>query len=139
MRWLREGMALDANMHGRHAGLKRRLARKKICSSAAADTTTQRRMLSAKETGTWLTTMPNCLNGTELSADELQDSLRLRPGFAPLGLPDRCNGCGHRFLLGHPMTCKKGDLVLLCHNNVAAEWHHLCAQALSPVASLTNL
>jgi hypothetical protein len=30
------------------------------------------------------------------------------------------------------MTCKKGDLVLLSHNDVAAEWHHLCTQALSP-------
>ncbi len=32
------------------------------------------------------------------------------------------------------MSCKKGGLVLLRHNDVAAEWHHLCAQALSPAA-----
>ncbi len=102
--------------------------------SDAADPTTQRRMLRAGETGTWLTTMPICLNGTELSADEFRDSLRLRLGLVPLGIPDRCDGCGQRFSLGHAMTCKKGGLVLLRHNDVAAEWHHLCAQALSPSA-----
>jgi hypothetical protein len=32
------------------------------------------------------------------------------------------------------MTCKKGGLVVLRHNDVVAEWHHLCAQALSPAA-----
>jgi hypothetical protein len=140
---LREGTELDANMHGRHAGLKRRLAQKKQEAAderifaqllAAANTSTKRRMLRAKETGTWLTTMPNRLNATELSADEFQDSLWLRLRLAPLGLPDRCDGCSHRFSLGHAMTCKKGGLVLLCHNNVVAEWHHLCAQALSPAA-----
>jgi hypothetical protein len=143
VRSLREGTALDANAHGRHAGIKRRLA--KLRREAAdehvftwlsdeADTSVKRRMLRAKETGTWLTTMPNCLNATELSADEFRDSLWLRLGLAPLGLPDRCDGCGHRFSLGHAMTCKKGGLVLLRHNGVAAEWHHLCAQALSPAA-----
>ena len=143
VRSLREGTALDANRHGCHAGLKRRRAQKireaadeRIFAQllAAADTSTKRRMLRAKETGTWLTTMPNRLNATELSADEFRDSLRLRLGLAPLGLPDRCDGCGHRFSLGHAMTCKKGGLVLLRHNDVVAEWHHLCAQALSPAA-----
>jgi hypothetical protein len=32
------------------------------------------------------------------------------------------------------MSCKKGGLVLLRHNDVAAEWHQLCAQALTPSA-----
>jgi hypothetical protein len=93
----REGTALDANMHGCHAGLKRRLAQKKgeaaderifVQLLAAAETSTKRWMLHAKETGTWLTTMPNRLNATELSADEFRDSLWLRLGLAPLGLPD---------------------------------------------------
>jgi hypothetical protein len=79
VRSLREGTVLDANMHGRHAGLKRRRAQKKREAAdeciftqllAAADTLTKRRMLRAKETGTWLTTMPNRFNATELSADE---------------------------------------------------------------------
>jgi hypothetical protein len=91
-------------------------------------------MIGATETETWLTTMPNPLNGTELSVHEFRDSLRLRLRLVPLGLPYRCDGCGQRFSLGHAMTCKKGGLVLLCHNDMAAEWHHLCAQALSPSA-----
>jgi hypothetical protein len=102
--------------------------------SESSPSSTKRRMLRAKETGTWLTTMPNRLNTTELSADEFRDSLRLRLGLDPLGPPDRCDGCGHRFSLGHAMTCKKGGLLLLRHNDVVAEWHHLCAQALSPAA-----
>ena len=101
---------------------------------AASDPATQRRMLRATETGAWLTAMPDRLNGTELSAEEFRDSLRLRFGLTPLGLPDRCDGCGQRFSVGHALTCKKGGLVLLRHNDVAAEWHHLCAQALSPAA-----
>jgi hypothetical protein len=32
------------------------------------------------------------------------------------------------------MTCKKGGLVLLRHNDVVVKWHHLCAQTLSPAA-----
>jgi hypothetical protein len=121
------------------AGWPRRSGRRPMSESSpssqtTADTSTKRWMLRAKETGTWLTTMPNRLNATEFSVDEFQDSLWLQLGLAPLGLSERCDGCGHCFsALGHPMTCKKGGLVLLCHG-VAAEWHHLCAQALSPSA-----
>jgi hypothetical protein len=91
-------------------------------------------MLLAKETGSWLTAMPDHLIGPELSADKCRDSLRLRFGLTPLGLHDRCNGCGQCFSLGHAMSCKKGGRVLLRHNHVAAKWHHLCAQALTPSA-----
>jgi hypothetical protein len=53
-----------------------------------------------------------------------------------LGLPDRCDGCGQRFLVSHAMTCKKGGLMLLRqNNNVAPEWHHPFTQVLfSPAA-----
>ena len=30
------------------------------------------------------------------------------------------------------MSCKAGGLVLLRHNDVAGEWHRLCAQAMTP-------
>ena len=32
------------------------------------------------------------------------------------------------------MSCKKGGLVTIRHNDVVSEWHHLCAQALTPSA-----
>ena len=85
-------------------------------------------------TGSWLTTMPNTLNGTELAADEFRDNLRLRFGLTPASLPHRCEGCGQRFSVEHAMSCKVGGMVLQRHNDLAAEWHHLCAQALMPSA-----
>jgi hypothetical protein len=142
-RSLRAGKDLDAHMHSRHAAVQRRKAQKtKVAaeelalSFLAADTAPQarRKLLRAKETGTWLTTTPDRLNGTELSAEEFRDSLRLRLGLTPLDLPDRCDGCDQKFSVGHAMSCKKGGLVLLRHNDVAGEWHHLCAQALTPSA-----
>ena len=27
------------------------------------------------------------------------------------------------------MSCRKGGLILLCHNDIAAEWGHMCGQA----------
>jgi hypothetical protein len=91
-------------------------------------------MLRAKGTGAWLTATPNTLNGTELSVDEFRDCIRMRFGLTPSSLPHRCEGCRQRFSVDHAMTCKKGGLVMLRHNDVAAEWHHLCAQALTPAA-----
>jgi hypothetical protein len=142
-RSLRAGRNLDAHQHSAHAGLERRKASKtKVAAeelalsflAADAGPMAKRRLLRVKETGTWLTTTPDRLNGTELSAEEFRDSLRLRLGLPLLDLPDRCDGCGQKFSVGHAMSCKKGGLVLLRHNDVAAEWHHLCAQALTPSA-----
>jgi hypothetical protein len=142
-RSLRAGRNLDATQHSAHAGKERRKARKtKVAAeelelsflAADAEPLAKRRLLRAKETGTWLTTTPDRLNGTELSAEEFRDSLRLRLGLTPVDLPDRCDGCDQKFSVGHALTCKKGGLVLLRHNDVAAEWHHLCAQALTPAA-----
>jgi hypothetical protein len=100
----------------------------------AAGPAASRRMKRATQTGAWLTTLPDLLNGTELAADEFRDSLRLRFGLAPANLPARCDGCSQRFTVEHAMSCRQGGLVLQRHNDVAAEWHHLCAQALNPRA-----
>jgi hypothetical protein len=97
----------------------------------AATPATARRMLRSKQTGAWLTAMPDTANGTELSVDEFRDSLRLRFGLNPAALPHRCEGCGQRFSVEHAMSCKQGGLVMQRHNDVKAEWHHLCVQALS--------
>ena len=42
---------------------------------AAADPAAARRMTRSRDTGAWLTAVPNLFNGTELSADEFRDSL----------------------------------------------------------------
>jgi hypothetical protein len=142
-RSLRKGQALDSNLHSRQAAVERRKTRKAreaaeetalAALTAEAPSSVKRRLVRAKETGTWLTTTPNRLNGTELSADEFRDSLRLRLGLAPLNLPAKCDGCGETFSVGHALICKQGGLVTLRHNDVAAEWHHLCARALTPAA-----
>jgi hypothetical protein len=51
----------------------------------------------------------------------MQDNLRLRYGIRPIGLPDRCGGCGGGFLVNHALKCKKGNLVCIRHNNVHDE------------------
>jgi hypothetical protein len=100
----------------------------------AADSGRKRLLERAGKTGSWLTIMPNIMNGTVLSAEEFRDSLRIRYGFVPLDLQPKCDGCGKAFTVGHAMSCKNGGMVLLRHNDVASEWHHLCAQGLSPSA-----
>ena len=77
-----------------------------------------------------LTAKPSTLNGTELTCEEFRDSLRIRLGLVPLGLPERCSGCHQRFTVDHALSCKVGGLVRERHEEVSAEWHQLCAHAL---------
>ena len=99
-----------------------------------ASARTKRRVNRAKRTGVWLTAMPETLNGTDLSAEEFRDSLRLRYGLPPRTLPSKCDGCSQPFSVEHALSCKTGGLVTLRHNDVAYEWHQLCAKALTPSA-----
>jgi hypothetical protein len=94
----------------------------------------KRALLRSKDNGAWLTTYPSYMNGTELSAEEFRDNLRLRFALCPLDLPSHCDGCGQRFSVNHALQCKKGDLVHLRHDDVASEWAGLCQQALTPAA-----
>ena len=142
-RTLRAGTDLDIQAHAAKASTERRRMLKdknkaeeatldRLC--AAARPAVVRQMKRSQETGAWLTAMPNTLNGTELSEEEFHDNLRLRFGLQPLSLPARCDGCDAKFSVDHALFCKKGGLVLLRHNDVAAEWHTLCAAALTPSA-----
>ena len=47
----------------------------------------KRRIKRSATTGAWLTTLPNLLNGSELSAEEFRDGVRLRLGLKPTSLP----------------------------------------------------
>ena len=95
----------------------------------------KRRIARTRETGAWLTATPSQDYGTALSCTEFRDSLRIRHGLDPIGLPSFCSGCKTaRFTVGHAFQCKKGGLVHSRHEEVAAEWHKLCSQALTPSA-----
>ncbi len=81
--------------------------------------------------GVWLTVVPSRLNGTSISADEWHDNVRLRYNHLPLDMPQQCDGCNEQMTVEHALSCKKGGLVHIRHDNVADEWQHLCVTALS--------
>jgi hypothetical protein len=117
------------------------LGKKEVANSTAlagilskASNQAKRRIRRACESGQWLSVKPSRLNGTALSAEEFRDNVRLRFGLLPQQLPEKCDGCDQRFGVGHALSCKKGGLVLLRHNEVAGEWHRMCAQALTQSA-----
>jgi hypothetical protein len=92
----------------------------------------KRRILWSAATGAWLSNLPSLLNGSDLSAEEFRDGLRLRFGLPPISLPPQCNGCSKRFTTEHGMSCCKGGMILQYHNNLVATWGQLCGQAHTP-------
>ncbi|KAI2490762.1 hypothetical protein MHU86_23809 [Fragilaria crotonensis] len=92
----------------------------------------KRRIIRSAATGAWLSTRPSLLNGSDLSAEEFRDGVRLRLGLPPTSLPPRCDGCGERFTTEHAMSCRKGGLIIHRHNDLVATWGQLCGQAHTP-------
>ena len=62
--------------------------------------------------------VPNRLNDTPLSMEEMQDNLHLCYRIWPIGLDDRCNGSAEGFSVDHALKCTKGGLVYIRHNGV---------------------
>ena len=90
------------------------------------------KLMRSMETGAWLTVVPDSLNGTELSQEEFRDNLRLRYSLRPIGLQERCDGCGSSMTIEHGLSCAWGGLVLVRHNDARDEWGALGKVALSP-------
>lgn len=143
---LRQGEQLDALGYGQvsvQLTRQRKKAHEKELEAAleahmaTADAQTARRMRRSKDTGSWLTTTPDTLNGTDLTAEEFRDSLRLRHGLTPKHLPKWCDGCHRSFSVGHALSCPVGGLIMQRHQTLATEWHQLCAAALTP-SSVTD-
>ena len=91
----------------------------------------QKRLERIGETGAWLTVVPNNLNGTLLSKEEFRDNTRLWYGMRPIGLCERCDGCGAGFSIEHRLGCKYGGLVGQRHDDARDEAGNLAALTLS--------
>ena len=85
----------------------------------------------ASSSGHWLLTTPNRLNGSQLSAKEFRNNLRLRENLKPLDMPQLCDGCRKRTTVDHALLCKCGGLVHIRHDDVGKEWESLSVCAFS--------
>jgi hypothetical protein len=135
------GNTLCAMEHRQHTAISRQMAKHSLRQIhdenlhtilGQATQLEKRRLKRSASTGAWLTTLPNILNGSDLSADEFRDGVRLRIGLQPTALPPTCDGCGERFTTEHAMSCRKGGLIIQRHNDLVNTWGQMCSQALTP-------
>lgn len=47
-------------------------------------------------------------------------------------MQQHCDGCGERMTVEHAVSCKKGGLVHMRHDDVAQEFGYLCGKAYKP-------
>ncbi|KAL7474751.1 hypothetical protein ACHAW6_000723, partial [Cyclotella cf. meneghiniana] len=90
-----------------------------------------KRIRCAAITGAWLSTTLDRFSGTELTKDEWFDNVAIRYGKCPTNLPYQCDGCGSGLTLEHGLSCKKGGLVGIRHDDVCDEWAYLCSIVLT--------
>ncbi|KAL7474225.1 hypothetical protein ACHAW6_000210, partial [Cyclotella cf. meneghiniana] len=91
----------------------------------------KKRMEHAAVAGAWLSTIPERFSGTELTKEEWFDNIAIRYSNHPANLPDKCNRCMAGLMLEHGLSCKKGSLVGIRHDDMRDEWAHLCSIALT--------
>ena len=65
-----------------------------------------------------------------MSRQEFVDNSRICLNLKVLNLPQHCNGCGAGFSIEHALSCKKGGLVSIRHDNVRDETGALAKLAL---------
>jgi hypothetical protein len=56
--------------------------------------------------------------GTELLPDEFCDCLHIQDGHTPAGQQPTRDGCGASFNTRHALSCAKGGLVIIRHNEL---------------------
>ncbi len=81
----------------------------------------QRILTRGKKTGQFCTVHPSDLHGTVLSPLEIRDAWHIRWGMEPPDLPESCDGCNADFTVRHALSCKKGGLPILRHNEIRDE------------------
>ena len=80
--------------------------------------------------GHMVITYPIRLNSTIMFNHEWQEKLWLRYNHAPLVVPQHYDRCRAKMTVERALSCKKGGLVHIRHDNAANEWRHLCDSAL---------
>ena len=74
-------------------------------------------LASVKGASNWLTTLPLNEHGFALHKSAFQDALALHYGWPPLRTPTLC-ACGASFSVDHVLSCLKGGLPSLHHNEI---------------------
>ena len=87
-------------------------------------------LATEKGASSWLTTLPLEEYGFALHKSAFQDALALRYGWLPLRTPTHC-ACGSSFSVEHALSCPKGGLPSIRHNEI----RDLTAKLLSEVCS----
>ena len=76
------------------------------------------RLRQETKTGACVTVQPSTVNGSELGAQECQDTLFMIFGIELLDHPKFCDRCNAAFSICHLLDCKKGVLVMAHHNKL---------------------
>ena len=91
-------------------------------------------LATEKGASSWLTTLPLEEYGFALHKSAFQDALALRYGWLPLRTPTHC-ACGSSFSVDHVLSCPKGGLPSIRHNEIrdvtAKLLTEVCSQILS--------
>ena len=104
---------------------------KRMKEGASRNKTKLRRLERMGECGIWISLPPHKLDGTLLSRDKWLDNKRLRYGFKPMGLYSHCDGCAAPITVEHGLSCKKGGLVSILHDDAHNEAVAMAAMALT--------
>ena len=112
-----------ASQHARKALLRK--AKSEHCSTQFAELYQQlgpslkraMDLATVRGASSWLTTLPLSEHGFTLHRSAFQDALALRYGWSPLRPPSLC-ACGTSFSVEHALSCPKGGLPSLHHNEI---------------------
>ncbi|KAL7474844.1 hypothetical protein ACHAW6_000795 [Cyclotella cf. meneghiniana] len=80
-------------------------------------------MEHATAAGEWLSTIVDRFSCTELTKDEWLDNVAIRYGRRPDNLPDQYDGCDAGLTLEHGLSCMKGGLVGIHHDDPLQATH----------------
>ena len=95
-------------------------------------------LATKKGASSWLTTLPLEEYGFALHKSAFQDALALRYGWLPLRTPAHC-ACGSSFSVDHALSCPKGGLPSIRHNEIRDLTAKLLTEVCSQVATEPEL